>query len=123
MYITNWDDFQKAAEDIFTSSPDNTRYVHAFHGSQGELVLKVTNDQMIVKYKTNQATDLKKFIGMNELFMSKMQNKAMDIDEPVAEVPATTSPNPADSPQIPQGASTASKSSKKKKSNKKKGGK
>ncbi|KAI8337136.1 signal recognition particle, SRP9/SRP14 subunit [Chlamydoabsidia padenii] len=116
MYITNWDDFQKAAQDIYTASPDRTRYVHAFHGSQGELVLKVTNDQTIVKYKTNQATDLKKFIALNASLMSHMQNKAMDVDEP--EAPSST-PNAAASPQIPQVTST---SKSKKKTNKKKKG-
>ncbi|SAM04059.1 hypothetical protein [Absidia glauca] len=121
MYITNWDDFQKAAEDIYKASPERTRYVHAFHGSVGELVLTVTNDQTIVKYKTNQATDLKKFIALNASLMSQMQNKAMDVDEPAAPSPSTNTPNAATSPQIPQ-VTSASKS-KKKNNKKKKGGK
>ncbi|KAI8099324.1 signal recognition particle, SRP9/SRP14 subunit [Halteromyces radiatus] len=79
MYITNWDDFQKAAEDIYASSPDTTRYVHTFHGAAGELVLKVTNDQTVVKYKTNQATDLKKFIKLNLSLMEQMQNKPVNV--------------------------------------------
>lgn len=35
----------------------------------------------IVKYKTNQATDLKKFIALNASLMSQMQNKAMGKSE------------------------------------------
>lgn len=68
MYITNWDEFQKAAEDLYIASPEQvnitrsfstaishllqhqTRYVHNFHRSDGELVLKVTDDRT-VKYR------------------------------------------------------------------------
>ncbi|GAB5590855.1 hypothetical protein Unana1_05755 [Umbelopsis nana] len=51
MYLDNWDDFQKAAEDIYIASPARA-----------------------AKYKTKQSTDLKKFIGLNRALMSKMQN-------------------------------------------------
>ncbi|KAI8354567.1 signal recognition particle, SRP9/SRP14 subunit [Choanephora cucurbitarum] len=80
MYITNWDEFQKAAEDIYTASPEQTRYVHTFQRSDGDLVLKVTDDRTLVKYKTNQMTDLKKFIALNSELMLKMMNKEMDED-------------------------------------------
>ncbi|ORX48059.1 signal recognition particle, SRP9/SRP14 subunit [Hesseltinella vesiculosa] len=108
MYINNWDDFQKAAEDIYTSSPDTTRYVHSFHGADGQLVLKVTNDQTVVMYKTDQASDLKKFIGLNTLLMSQMQNRSLEPE-------AVNTPPAQPSPQIPQVASAKSTNKKKKK--------
>ncbi|KAL9540937.1 hypothetical protein MBANPS3_009404 [Mucor bainieri] len=45
MYITNWDEFQKAAEDLYIASPEQTRYVHTFDRSDGDLVLKITDDR------------------------------------------------------------------------------
>ncbi|CAO3689214.1 unnamed protein product [Umbelopsis vinacea] len=74
MYLDTWDEFQKAAEDIYVASPARTRYVSSYRHIDGELILKVTDDQSAVKYKTKQSTDLKKFIGLNRGLMSKMQN-------------------------------------------------
>ncbi|KAG2218617.1 hypothetical protein INT45_009749 [Circinella minor] len=78
MYISNWDEFQKAAEELYTTSPETTRYVSGFRHVDGELILKVTDDRTIIKYKTNQASDLRKFTNLNLSLMSKMQNKPME---------------------------------------------
>ncbi|KAI9488121.1 signal recognition particle, SRP9/SRP14 subunit [Zychaea mexicana] len=78
MYISNWDEFQKAAEELYAASPETTRYVSGFRHTDGELILKVTDDRTIVKYKTNQASDLRKFTTLNISLMSKMQNKSME---------------------------------------------
>ncbi|KAI9308738.1 signal recognition particle, SRP9/SRP14 subunit [Cunninghamella echinulata] len=121
MYIKNWDDFQKAAEDIYVSSPDSTRYVHQFHGVDGELILKVTNDQSIVQYKTNQATDLKKFINLNTVLMSQMQNRSLEPENPSTEQPIV--PAAIDSPQISETPTNTTTKSKGKKNKKKKGNK
>ncbi|KAI8138097.1 signal recognition particle 9 kDa protein [Fennellomyces sp. T-0311] len=76
MYISNWDEFQKAAEELYAASPERTRYVSGFRHVDGELILKVTNDQTIIKFKTNQQADLKKFTMLNLSLMSKMQNRS-----------------------------------------------
>ncbi|CAO0803015.1 unnamed protein product [Mucor circinelloides] len=83
MYITNWDEFQKAAEDLYIASPEQTRYVHTFDRSDGDLVLKVTDDRTNIKYKTNQMTDLKKFINLNSVLMLKMMNKEKSDEDTV----------------------------------------
>ncbi|CAO3621966.1 unnamed protein product [Cunninghamella echinulata] len=115
MYIKNWDNFQKAAEDIYISSPDNTRYVHQFHGIDGELILK------IVQYKTNQATDLKKFINLNTVLMSQMQNRSLEPEHPSTEQPIVSAA--VDSPQISETPTNTTAKSKGKKNKKKKGNK
>ncbi|KAI9313514.1 signal recognition particle, SRP9/SRP14 subunit, partial [Dichotomocladium elegans] len=74
MYFTNWDEFQKAAEELYEAAPDRTRYVSGFRHTDGELILKVTDDRTVVKFKTNQAADLKKFTKLNFQLMCKMQN-------------------------------------------------
>ncbi|CDH48766.1 predicted protein [Lichtheimia corymbifera JMRC:FSU:9682] len=112
MYISNWDEFQKAVEELYTTSPERTRYVSRFRHSDGELILKVTDDRKIVKYKTNQATDLKRFTRMNLNLMCKMQNRVLE--EPAIPPPATTSQPEA----VP--ASSSPKPQQKNKKNKKK---
>ncbi|KAI8081937.1 signal recognition particle SRP9 SRP14 subunit [Gilbertella persicaria] len=114
MYITNWEEFQKAAEDIYTASPEQTRYVHTFHRSDGDLVLKVTDDRTNVKYKTNQMTDLKKFIHLNNELMLKMMNKEKtDPDTVIPDAPATKSIVPevktASPKQTPKGGKKGKK--------------
>lgn len=73
MYISNWDEFQKAVEELYTTSPERvttqesnanshhlplsthgalfsyeqTRYVSRFRHSDGELILKVTDDRKV----------------------------------------------------------------------------
>ncbi|KAI8990214.1 signal recognition particle, SRP9/SRP14 subunit [Pilobolus umbonatus] len=93
MYITSWDEFQKVAEDIYTNNPETTRYVHSFHRNEGDLVLKVTDDRNIVKYKTNQMKDLKKFITLNLSLVSKMSKKEITEETMMREaVPVKSKP-------------------------------
>ncbi|KAI9472169.1 MAG: signal recognition particle, SRP9/SRP14 subunit [Benjaminiella poitrasii] len=75
MYIENWIEFEKAAEELYIASPERTRYVHSFRRGDGDLVLKVTDDLTCVQYKTNQMADLKKFINLNNTLMLKMMQK------------------------------------------------
>ncbi|KAI9264461.1 signal recognition particle, SRP9/SRP14 subunit [Sporodiniella umbellata] len=84
MYISNWDEFQNAVVSLHTASPEHVRYVHTFHRGNGELILKVTDDRVNIKYKTNQMTDLKKFVGLNSLLMLQMMNKE-EADEEMTE--------------------------------------
>ncbi|OAD74943.1 hypothetical protein PHYBLDRAFT_167278 [Phycomyces blakesleeanus NRRL 1555(-)] len=124
MYISNWDEFQKAAEELYAGCPENTRYVTHFRRTDGELILKVTDDRSVIKFKTNQASDLKRFIQLNHNLMVQMQNKPSvgtekktsteEVPVPVV-VPAITSSGP----QIPTVA-TASAGSKGKKGKKRK---
>ncbi|KAL1935179.1 hypothetical protein VTP01DRAFT_4319 [Rhizomucor pusillus] len=111
MYLKTWDEFQKAAEELYAESPETTRYVSGFRHVDGELVLKVTNDQSIIKYKTKEAADLKKFANLNSRLMRKMQN--VDIDESEAstaqamEIVNSGNTPSATGPQIPEVVSTA----------------
>jgi len=52
-----------------------TRYVTSWRHSEGKLILKVTDDFTVLKYKTDQASDLKKFERLNRSLMLKMQNR------------------------------------------------
>ncbi|KAG9293634.1 hypothetical protein G9A89_018971 [Geosiphon pyriformis] len=75
VYINDWNEYQKAAEELYLSSPKTARYVISWSHTQGQLVLKVTDDRTVLKYKTDQSSDLKKFERLNKSLMLKMQNK------------------------------------------------
>ncbi|KAF9436716.1 hypothetical protein BGZ76_003158 [Entomortierella beljakovae] len=83
--IQVWDEFQKAAEELYALSPNTTRYVAKYRHTDGKLVLKVTDDRTILKYKTDQMQDLNKFERLNRSLMAKMHNR---IPAPVLETPA-----------------------------------
>ncbi|KAF9113941.1 hypothetical protein BGX27_000472 [Mortierella sp. AM989] len=88
--IQQWDEFQKAAEELYALSPNSTRYVAKYRHVDGKLVLKVTDDRTVLKYKTDQMQDLNKFERLNRSLMAKMHNR---VPAPVTEtlVPAVPS--------------------------------
>lgn len=47
VYIDSWDEFQKAAEDLYVASPFQTRYVSTYRHVDGKLILKVTDDRTV----------------------------------------------------------------------------
>ncbi|CAG8733615.1 13817_t:CDS:2, partial [Acaulospora morrowiae] len=75
VYINDWNEYQEAVEQLYLNSPKKTRYVTSWRHSTGQLVMKVTDDSLVLKYRTDQATDLKKFERLNRSMMLKMQNR------------------------------------------------
>ncbi|KAF8935847.1 signal recognition particle, SRP9/SRP14 subunit [Dissophora ornata] len=73
--IHQWDEFQRAAEELYMMSPNTTRYVAKYRHTEGKLVLKVTDDRTCFKYKTDQMQDLNKFERLNRSLMAKMHNR------------------------------------------------
>ncbi|KAG0221603.1 hypothetical protein BGW41_006637 [Actinomortierella wolfii] len=103
--IANWDEFQRAAEELYQLSPNNTRYVAKYRHTEGKLVLKVTDDRTCFKYKTDQLQDLNKFERLNRSLMAKMHNRVPA--EPAA-AGATTAQQPAEpAPAAPAQAPTS----------------
>lgn len=50
VFVRTWDDFQAAAEGMYTRSPDTSRFTMKYSHNKGELVLKLTDN---VKVRTN----------------------------------------------------------------------
>eukprot|EP00850_Spirogloea_muscicola_P011217 SM000069S20654 [mRNA] locus=s69:57225:58159:+ [translate_table: standard] len=88
VYIDSWDEFAEKAELLFRAEPLRTRYVMKYRHCQGQLVLKVTDDNVVrhvgsaaapeagrdrcLKYKTDQAQDARKMEKLNNLFFTLM---------------------------------------------------
>ncbi|KAG8743751.1 hypothetical protein FRC10_011471 [Ceratobasidium sp. 414] len=75
VYITAWNEFQEAAEALYTKSPTRTRYVVKWKPTQGVIVLKITDDETCLKFRTHSSIMLGRFETLNLELMRKMQNR------------------------------------------------
>ncbi|EKX50823.1 hypothetical protein GUITHDRAFT_85224 [Guillardia theta CCMP2712] len=80
VYINNWDDFMQAAQELLIKSPDKTRYLIKYRHVDAQLVLKVTDDVVCIKYKTDQSLDVKKMERLNNLFLRLMPSQKIDAE-------------------------------------------
>ncbi|KAJ3173008.1 hypothetical protein HDU88_004467 [Geranomyces variabilis] len=85
VYLEAWDDYQKAAEELYLRGPLKTRFVSEYRHKEGTLVLKVFDGVKCLKFRTDKQPDLKKFERLTLSLMCKMQNKReadmTDVDE------------------------------------------
>ncbi|KAK0218963.1 signal recognition particle, SRP9/SRP14 subunit [Armillaria fumosa] len=75
VYIQSWQEYQDAAEALYTKSPVNTRYCVKWKPSEGKLVLKITDNTSCIKFKTYSSIFLNRFEALNLSLMEKMQNR------------------------------------------------
>ncbi|KAF9522611.1 signal recognition particle, SRP9/SRP14 subunit [Crepidotus variabilis] len=130
VYIHSWQEFQDAAEDLYTKSPNDSRYCVKWKSSEGKLVLKITDNTACIKFKTNSSIFLNRFEALNLSLMQKMQNqrrkeeplalKPVDVLSSTLDVDRANSPLPAQSSsvvptQVPSNAGVKKKKAKKKK--------
>ncbi|KAF8883886.1 signal recognition particle, SRP9/SRP14 subunit [Gymnopilus junonius] len=88
VYIHSWQEFQDAAESLYSKSPNNARYCVKWKSSEGKLVLKITDNTTCIKFKTNSSIFLNRFESLNQSLMQKMQNQRPREEPPSA--PVTT---------------------------------
>ncbi|XP_019647885.1 PREDICTED: signal recognition particle 9 kDa protein-like [Branchiostoma belcheri] len=74
-FITSWEEFAKAAERLYQADPVKCRFVVKYRHCDGKLVLKVTDDQVCLQYRTEHAQDVKKLEKLNSLMMRLMATK------------------------------------------------
>eukprot|EP00053_Salpingoeca_punica_P013193 m.118881 g.118881 ORF g.118881 m.118881 type:complete len:80 (+) comp16137_c0_seq3:188-427(+) len=75
-YIESFDDFAKQAEALFIAQPERTRFFISYRHSKTQLVLKVTDDRVCLKYRTDQSQDLRKMEKLNNTMTRLMFGKA-----------------------------------------------
>ncbi|KAK0186970.1 signal recognition particle, SRP9/SRP14 subunit [Armillaria mellea] len=132
VYIQSWQEYQDAAEALYTKSPRNTRYCVKWKASEGKLVLKITDNTSCIKFKTYSSIFLNRFEALNLSLMEKMQNRQAVVEpmptqsslqavENVSQVETAAPPAVALSSTTPT-PSASGGGVKKKKPKKKKGG-
>ncbi|KAI0308318.1 signal recognition particle, SRP9/SRP14 subunit [Multifurca ochricompacta] len=102
VYIDSWQEYQEAAENLYTNSPKKTRYSVKWKSSEGKLVLKITDDVTCLKFKTHSSIFLGRFEALNRSLIQKMINTRPPPAAAQAPV-ASTSRGPTASP-APQGS-------------------
>ncbi|KAG2343867.1 signal recognition particle, SRP9/SRP14 subunit [Suillus weaverae] len=123
VYIASWQEYQEAAENLYTKSPNKARYCVKWRSSEGKLVLKITDDTTCIKFKTYSSIFLNRFEALNLSLMQKMQNKRPTPIVHALGVPDTTKDADqmrSSSPFVVQPAGPAAGGVKKKKPKKKK---
>ncbi|WAQ83878.1 hypothetical protein PtA15_4A327 [Puccinia triticina] len=124
VYYRSWDSFVSECNKLYESSPVTTRYCTKWRHSLGLLILKVTDDNKCIKFKTRSAVYLNRFELMTRATIQQMQN-VKATNEPEVTDKTTTDNKPKDLGSL--GPSTSAKEaakqppgSKKKKGKKKK---
>jgi signal recognition particle subunit SRP9 len=69
MYLTDFEEFMAASVKLFQSNPSKTRYSMKFRGENKVVVLKVTDDKVVIKHKIKVQRDLKKLDQWNTTFV------------------------------------------------------
>ncbi|XP_039139639.1 signal recognition particle 9 kDa protein [Dioscorea cayenensis subsp. rotundata] len=72
VYIASWEEFVERSIQIFRADPQSSRYVMKYRHCDGKLVLKVTDNRECLKFKTDQAQDVKKMEKLNNIFFTLM---------------------------------------------------
>ena len=66
MFIETWDEFAAKAQALFAANPSQTRYTFKYTHASSQLVVKVTDDAQCLKFRTDQANDLKRVLAFNQ---------------------------------------------------------
>jgi len=72
MYIIDWKEFYEAAEKLYLASPSKVRYCLKYRHSGSQVVLKVTDDTVCIKYRTDRQEAVKQITELNNLFLKLM---------------------------------------------------
>lgn len=58
--LKSWVEFEKAAQNLYLQNPMKARYSMKYDHKNGNLKLKITDDNVCLIYKTEVSQDLKK---------------------------------------------------------------
>jgi len=75
MFLSCWEDFEKAAERLYLQDPYKTRYSLSYNHKGGYFKVKMTDNATCLQYKTEIAQDLKKMEKFINNLMRAMASK------------------------------------------------
>ncbi|EPQ30920.1 uncharacterized protein PFL1_01818 [Pseudozyma flocculosa PF-1] len=93
VYVSDWNDFQQRCIHLYQKSPERTRYLIKARPSTHQLVLKVTDDQTTLKFRTRSSVILGRFEVFNRAMMAAMaghEKPASLLNPPTPAVGAAT---------------------------------
>lgn len=90
VYVTDWEDFQNAAKELYGKEPRKTRVLLRFR--EGKVNVKVTDDVVCIKYKTENPSDLRRIENLIGTFAKWMSQKDVSsVDDLDIEMETSTS--------------------------------
>ncbi|XP_065176325.1 signal recognition particle 9 kDa protein-like [Sycon ciliatum] len=75
-YLVSWEVFAREAERLYLENPGKARFVVKYRHKDGELVIKITDDVVCLKYRTDQSQDVKKLEKLSNSLMRHMVGKS-----------------------------------------------
>ncbi|GAA5966210.1 hypothetical protein JCM3765_006089 [Sporobolomyces pararoseus] len=97
MYFTNWDRFLSNCNTLCDTSSTLPRYTLKFNYSKSLLVIKVTNDQTCLKFKTRSTVYLNRFDAFNKTLLKRFSSSSNDTSTVTT---TTTSPIQATTKEV-----------------------
>ena len=73
-----FDEFFSQAQALYKRDPTNTRYTFKFRPKDQRLVLKVTDDRVCLKFKTDQQSDVKSLEKISSWFFAQTTGRQDD---------------------------------------------
>mmetsp|Transcript_100767 Transcript_100767/g.284162 ORF Transcript_100767/g.284162 Transcript_100767/m.284162 type:complete len:107 (-) Transcript_100767:114-434(-) len=87
VYLEDFEEFMAASQSLFASDPLRTRYLMKYRHADCKAILKVTNDKVCLKFRTDQIADLKRIERFSQAYARWMVTKDLDtLDAPDAEL-------------------------------------
>ncbi len=71
VYIQTWEEFAAKAQALYTANPAATRYTFKYTHASSQLVVKITDDKACLKFRTDQANDLKRVLAFNQWYFGQ----------------------------------------------------
>ena len=71
-YVASWDEFENNAQKLYEQDPARCRYTIQYHHRQRQAVMKVTDDKVCIKFKTDQYDVVRQMERLNNWFFTKM---------------------------------------------------
>lgn len=74
-YIKSWEEFAKASEQMYRKDPSKARMTMKYRHLDGKLVVKVTDNNVCLKYLAIYAQDVKKIDKLTGQLMRHMASR------------------------------------------------
>ncbi|XP_073988612.1 signal recognition particle 9 [Rhodnius prolixus] len=75
MYLNSWDEFEKAAQNLYLQDPMKIRYSMKYTHNKNLLKVKLTDNSVCLQYKTENQPEVKKIEKFVNNLMRHMASK------------------------------------------------
>ena len=101
VYLNTWDEFQTVALQLYANDPLRARFHMKYKPVEGVIVVRITDNRVCLKYRTDQLADVKRVEQLTTKFLTDMTNKHVSDGGDVSMIPVSgTEPSgvPASAP-------------------------